>query len=607
MKADQIALDVFWEAPGRVRQRIVGRRDERRLPTDIRYHLDHLMVVTDDFGDRITMGEGDEVRAVLHPLAPGSERLYEFRLADSLTLRFPGGRQPVRVQEVRVRPRSRERPGVVGSVFLDRATAAVVRMSFTFTRASYVDPYLDHIHVALHNALWDGRFWLPHRQEIEIRRELPYLDFPAGTVIRGRYEIGDYVFNPELPDGFFTGPRISARPESELESFPFEEGLYAGIEEEGLAPTPDLREVRRRASQMVAREHLTGLRRLRAFLPSASSVARYDRAEGLYLGAGASFRPVPEVSLGVLGGYAFGRSEPALRLDVTRSGEGRGTGLRAAWNDLRSTGPLPAASGALNSVAAWAAEHDFLDPYFVSGVELFHGTEIPAGAELDVGLRLERHASARNVLVNDAEDAPGAAGTSSARRPVLPVDEGTLGALDVDASVGADAGLAASVGLSVGRLDGEEWIEARGRVGWARSWLAREVDLRAELTGGLLAGDPAPLQSLYRLGGRGTLPGYGYRAYTGDWYGLGRISTSWGVAAPWVRPRATASVGATARRQDRSLPPPWSPAEAATPRVSAGVGVGLFWDVLRVDLSRGLSGGRWEWNVSVNRTFWSLL
>ena len=75
IKADQIALEVYWRAPRQTRQRIIGLRDQEILPTNIRYHLDHLTVVQDDFGDRIRLGDGDEVESVVHPAGSGS-RVY---------------------------------------------------------------------------------------------------------------------------------------------------------------------------------------------------------------------------------------------------------------------------------------------------------------------------------------------------------------------------------------------------------------------------------------------------------------------------------------------------------------------------------------------------
>ena len=96
-------------------------------------------MVQDEFGDLIRIGDGDEVEAVIHPVAPGSESVYDFLLADSVTLNLPATRDTIRVYEVQVRPKNFDAPGFVGSVFLDRATKAIVRMSFTFTPASYVD------------------------------------------------------------------------------------------------------------------------------------------------------------------------------------------------------------------------------------------------------------------------------------------------------------------------------------------------------------------------------------------------------------------------------------------------------------------------------------
>src|SRR5687768_10331552 len=90
VKTDQVALDVYWKAPNLSKQRIVGLRDERNLPTNIRYHEDHLTVVQDNFGDLIRLGDGDEVRDVLHPAAPAGPALYDYRLADSTSIRLPG-------------------------------------------------------------------------------------------------------------------------------------------------------------------------------------------------------------------------------------------------------------------------------------------------------------------------------------------------------------------------------------------------------------------------------------------------------------------------------------------------------------------------------------
>src|SRR5690606_18658481 len=135
--------------------------------------------------------------------------------------------------------------------FLDQASAAIVRMSFSFARASYVDPYVDYIRVPLDNALWLGRHWLPYRQEGELRRQTPVLDVMAGSVIRGRFEIGDYDLNPQLPLNLFAGARVSQLSPAQRAAFPFERGLLDDVEREGLSLPPALEEVRTEVAQVV--------------------------------------------------------------------------------------------------------------------------------------------------------------------------------------------------------------------------------------------------------------------------------------------------------------------------------------------------------------------
>ena len=243
-------------------------------------------MVQDEFGDRIRIGDGDEVEAVVHPVAPGSEAVYDFLLADSVTLSLPATTDTVRVYEVQVRPQDFDVPGFVGSVYLDRATKAIVRMNFTFTPASYVDYYLDHISISLENGLWEGRHWLPLPAKLEIRREMPYLDIPAGSVIRGSFEVRDYQINPPLPTNPLLGPAITALPEARGRPSPSRRTF-----------TPNWKRRVWEVSFLLPRwtrsapwpfpsqrsEYLSGLGRTRLFLPSpfVSSVLRYNRAEGL--------------------------------------------------------------------------------------------------------------------------------------------------------------------------------------------------------------------------------------------------------------------------------------------------------------------------------------
>ena len=186
VKADQLEVEVYWQAPNHSKQVILGWRDGAFLPTDINYHRDHLGIVTNNFGNVIRIGEGDEVRDVVHPLSPAGLTAYDFALTDSIAIRTAQGE--VTVHQIAVRPRSFDRPLVVGTLYLDVATAELVRFRFSFTPPSYLDRQLEDISVVLENALYEGRFWLPYRQEVEIRRRAIWLDFPAreSSAVAGR-------------------------------------------------------------------------------------------------------------------------------------------------------------------------------------------------------------------------------------------------------------------------------------------------------------------------------------------------------------------------------------------------------------------------------------
>src|SRR5882672_7557344 len=103
VKADQLAVEVYWRSPGQSKQIIRAWRDGRWLPTDIHYHRDHLGIVTNDFGPRIVIGEGDEVRDVPHPLSPKGRELYDFALGEAVTLQTEQNRVTVRALQVRPR------------------------------------------------------------------------------------------------------------------------------------------------------------------------------------------------------------------------------------------------------------------------------------------------------------------------------------------------------------------------------------------------------------------------------------------------------------------------------------------------------------------------
>src|SRR5918999_1067359 len=188
LKADQLALQVYWKAPNLSKQHILGRRDTLLLPTDINYHRDHLGIVQNNFPDVIRLGDGDDDRDVPHPLSRAGLGAYDYTVSDSLRLGF-GGRA-VNVYQVKVRPKDDRLARVIGAVFVETESAQVVRMAFNFTQAAFLDRHLEDLAIVLENGLVETRFWLPRRQEIEIRRTGSWMDYPVRGIIRGRWEIG---------------------------------------------------------------------------------------------------------------------------------------------------------------------------------------------------------------------------------------------------------------------------------------------------------------------------------------------------------------------------------------------------------------------------------
>jgi len=609
VKTDQVALDVFWKAPNLSKQRIVGLRDERNLPTNIQYHEDHLTVVQDNFGDLIRLGDGDEVRDVMHPAAPAGPELYDFRLVDSTSIRLPGADEPVRVYKLQVRPKDASRPALVGSVFVDRRAGDIVRMEFTFTPVSYVDEQLDYINVLLENGLYKGRFWLPNRQQVELRRELPELDLPAGGMIRGTMRITNYRFNQGLAASLFAGRRVVSVPVRQRESFAFEESIDAELREAGLSAEGELGDVRREAAELVGRRLLSGLPGNQLSLRTASSSIRYNRAEGLALAAGVRFTPAEQVALDLRGGVALGRMRPFAEAELSRGLLPDRVALGGYLDRPRDLGGFPVISGAMNSLTALLAGYDFSDPYFATGAELRMDRAMGRGWNGAFGLRVEEHESAAR------ETDFSLLGGSEHFRPVQPIEEGTFygASAALRRPVAAEVARGVSLGLGVdgGWLDAGDDVHrfARPRVeaGWvSRSSGGTEVTLDAS-AGGVL-GDTPP-QAAFLLGGRGTVPGYSFRGYGGDRFALARAAFSAELLPMFVRGRLFAAGGWTGDGESSGTVIGPGPLGGRTGEMlSVGAGVGLFFDILRVDIARGLTdGGVWEVIVEANPTFWDFL
>ena len=388
---------------------------------------------------------------------------------------------------------------------------------------------------------------------------------------------------------------MAALPQEELER-------YAGWQRQDMritgefAPEDSARfeNVRREAIAIAAGRYLGGNSRVRFFLPDLSAGVRYRRAEGLLLGAGASWRAAGRTTLYGWAGYAFSREKPEAAVEL-RHGIGHATlRLRAYVERHTDIGPFPASAGIISTFGAALRGDDYVDPYFRDGVSLSASSPVGAWtATMTAVWEEQRSAELFAGTVGSAEP-----------RPVRPIADGTDPHLDVELTRRFGSALAAVWSVSF-----RTQLAAAGDFGytrWAASFEATPPDPDAvwqwEAAGAIaLATGTLPEQRLILLGGRSTVPGYGFRPWGGDQAAYALTAVSREVAAPWLRLRLLGSLGwARISTVSRDAAQNFGVTTSQGVRPSLGAGLGLLWDVLRVDVARGIDDGEWEWMVSVN-------
>ncbi|MDQ8155413.1 MAG: hypothetical protein P3B98_12195 [Gemmatimonadota bacterium] len=610
MKTDELAVEVYWRAPDQSKQRIVGRRDTLLLPTDIEYHRDHLAIIQNNFPSVIRLGDGDEVRDVPHPLSVAGRGAYDFAIGDSLTIRT--NERDIAVISVRVRPRDERLPRTVGAVYIDRASATVVRMAFSFTRAALRDKYLEDVSVVLENGLVDGRFWLPYRQEIEIRRSGSWMDFPSRGIIRGRWEICCVVTNAGPAPVFGPGPEITQAPRDALRAYPFTGAILDRLPADVTRATDDdVGAVQEAARELVRAEALARLRTTNPSARSISDVVRVNRVEGLAFGAGVRRTLGGGFVASLRGRYGTANRGGAGALSLAwRRANGLSVTLRAV-DDFADAGDEAEVSGIRNSLAAQEFGADYTDPYRERLVALAVGYG-PADGWRFVGSAERRDESALAVHAKPA---------SGRYEPVLAADPLSAWRAGAEArrsslAVGRStvslrfAGFAERARRTDGALAGEAGWLGRGALSAevTRPLPGSTLVLRT-LAASVVGGFPSPTQRLVRLGGPVTGPGFDFHQFAGrsalsqrvEWQRtvpfvplrlgrFGRVPSVLTIApfttALWVDAPGTASHG-------------WHGA--------VGVGLLALFDQLRLDVARGGRDGRWTFGVDLSRALWPIL
>jgi hypothetical protein len=629
IQATQVATEVYWRAPDQSKQVVVGQRDTTLLPTDNDFYRDRYGIVQNNFPSVIRLGNATDVADVPHPLSASGAPAYDFAVRDSLTIRL--GPRTVRVLEVQVRPRDPARPRLVGSLFLDPDDAQVVRMAFTFTRAAYLDQRNEDVSIVLENALIQERFWLPRRQEVEVRRTGTFLDFPARGIIRGRWDIGDYQVNRGLTAAQFRGPELVFAPERERRAYRFAEptvlaGLPPGV---AMATDEDVRRVQAQAQELV---QARTLRRARGGSLSARAVSdfvRVNRVEGLAVGAGIA-RDVGN-GLRLSAGGRVGLDDEQVKGQAAAEQRWRGgDAVRVAvYRAYRDAGDAPEVSLARNSLAAQEFGSDWTDPYDARGVSVAWQPRAWLGLRPALELAYEwQGALAVNARpVNGSFEATIPASTLRALRLTLAVERPTsAGPFATEWRAGAQLrAQRTNLGCAPGDPDARWGPPSLCALG-GRAQLALQVErplgagARSRLVSHslLVAVDAArgvPAQELAYLGGPVTGPGYDFHSLAGRFGASQRLE--WRAPVPFP----AISLGRYGRSPASATLAPYGHAAwigaAAAPRPgeparggwfpSVGLGAHLFFDLVRVDVARGLRDGRWLFSVDVARDFWRVL
>jgi hypothetical protein len=600
---------VYWRAPNLSKQRIVGRRDTLLLPTDIAYHRDHLGIVQNNFPEVIRVGEGDEVRDVPHPLSPRGLTEYEFAIGDSIEMRMPD--RAIRVAIVRVRPVDDTQPRVIGALFIERESAQLVRMAFNFTRAAFVDRQLEDLAIVLDNALVANRFWLPTRQEVEIRRSGTWMDFPVRGIIRGRWEICCHDVNRGLDLAMFAGPEIVQAPQRVMRQHRWRGTILDSLPPDVRAPSdPEVRLVQEEARRLVRGQALARARRATIAARGASDVIRVRRAEGFALGAGLSRALGSGFRVAAYARYGFEDEQVKPRLELSWM-RANGRGLRLfAEREYYDAGDIVERSGLINSISAQEFGSDLTEPFDVRAAGIAVELGRVAGMTWRLAGSYEEHRSVRVV----------ASPSRGEYEPVIPALRADAGRFALSFERPTVLGFGGTEIRAAGELRGMVF-HPRGEaeqkstvrlfvdVGIERPFAAHRLVLRTTIAA--VEGNGAlPPQELVYLGGPVSGPGYRFHELVAELGASQRLE--WRMPVPFL----AVPLGRFGEAPGRMTLAPFAHAvflarpagdRGAGWYPSLGAGALLFFDALRFDFARGLRDGKWTFSVDVTPELWRVL
>ena len=628
---EQVA-DIQWQRPNDLRIDVRGRRSRSRSEdVELSSVWDRPWFVPRSVDDSVRIFS-DEFPATgaLHPLAAAAPAWYRYTLGEALSV-TPGTGGTLRLFQVQVTPRRKGLALIAGEMWIDSASAEVVRLSFRYVgtglwvlpegekrsdtasarRINSIANQLVSVDADLEYGLQDRRYWMPFRQVISGRVRIPLV---SDLVIpfRAVTTFDDFEINTgrpiafELPLGPDDPDSVEARREARdslrrrdraadsLRSWDYADRWPGGRYELHRPPNASLDRYRGWLDSLSlegdpadlarARDVESDLARLAESLPDSvtgqrwhgfsyerlTDAFRYDRVQGISLGLGYRVRAPGLAFTNLYGTVRYGFSDERVtgRLSLVRDApDGRLT--VSGYRDVVSVDPFALAPGFGNSFNALFVAHDNADYALAHGGSAQYETSLRTGLELTLGARYERQTSVDRAAESEVNDFLGGTGVFPLNPPV---DEGHFGGGFARLSGVGDLRWHATADVlgGAGTTTGRLYGDLRYGIGGSRG-------LTVRLKSGIATSPTLP-QSEFRLGGIGTVRGHDYGERRGQSFWAAQVD----VAPVKGRLRPVLFVDAGQAGGAESL---------LSGKVLAGAGVGLsmFGGFLRFDLSRSLA------------------
>lgn len=613
--------NVAWQRPNDLRVEVEGARSRARwADVNISSVFDRPWFVPRALSDSVRIfGQDFPDRAALHPLAADGPDWYSYALTDSVRVTTQDGRR-ITLYTIKVVPRRLGPSLIAGRMVLEGDNAEVVRLSFRYVgtalwsspenptpedsaaarRENNLVSRILRVDADLEYSLQDRRYWMPYRQVIAGEVKLPiigdivvpfeltttFLDYDINTGQPIPFQVAipdseDFVRHGSRSDS--TSPRefasnrggshfeIRTAPRVVLHQYEWPDSLDLAMTPEEAERTFDMMQDLAHIAEDLPDE-LTGRRRYGIEYERVADVFRYNRVQGLSAGIGYQV-DVPGVAFTrARGTVRFGLSDSRItgQLGLIREApEGRLslTGYRrlAEVDAIQSVGDIG------NSLNAIFAGHDNADYYLAEGVSLGYETSLGVGLDLGAEVRAESQSSTPAEAHSAINDFFGGTGDFPGNPSVLAGD--FLGAtvkLNGRGSMGQWT-------LAGEFLGGEGEVAARASGEWGHSF-GRADGLTLRARGGVGTA-PALPQTLFRVGGLGTVRGFDYGSRVGQAF--------WAVQADYalaeglgLRPVVFLDAGQTG---------PLDGLADQDVLVGAGAGVSILRGLIRFDLSHPIT------------------